>query len=145
MVSVMVIVNKGSNCWYVFALMGYSSYAVKAGVTRHINIVDAYSGEQLFAFLILYKEVGEAFEHMGIGSAIPTEEHLSWTEDTADAIYGHSAMAQNVHIVVPELVLYEEGYGWSYGAQKAQCVGGGVDGQIAHQVSQFVVFAHLIS
>lgn len=93
MVNVMVKVDKRFNDGDVLALTGYGGYAVEAGVASDIDIGDAYVGEELTALLILYEEVGEALEDMGVGPAVPTEEDLVGTEDAADAIYGDATMA----------------------------------------------------
>ena len=125
--------------------MGYGGYAVEAGVACDIDVVDADGGEELFALLVLHEEVGEALEHMSVGSAVPAEEDLVGTEDAADAIDRHATMAQDVNIVVPELVFDEECHGGAHGAQEAQCVGWCVDGQVADEVGELIVFAHLIA
>ena len=50
-----------------------------------------------------------------------------------------------MHVIVPELVLDEESDTGTYGAQETQGIGGGVDGEVADEVSEFVVLAYFVA
>ena len=102
-------------------------HTVEAGVTRYRDIRDANFGQQLAADLVLHKEMGEAVEHTAILAAIPLEEHLVGTEDTADAIDRHVPVLQNVQVVIPELVLDEERHHGTDSPQEAAGIGNRVE------------------
>ena len=82
---------------------------------------------------------------MTVLATIPAEEHLTWTEDAADTIDGNATMAQDVQIVVPELVLNEERHHRTDGTQEATGIGNGVEWQVADDIGTLVVLAHLIA
>ena len=54
-------------------------------------------------------------------------------------------MAQNVKVVVPEFIFYEERHDGMHGTQEASRVAYGVEGQVAHDVCTFIVFSYLIA
>ena len=84
--------------------------AVEAGVARDADVGQPDGGQQLAALLVLHEEVGEALQDAAILTSIPSEEHLSVAEDARHAVGGHAAMLQDVEVVVPELILDEEGH-----------------------------------
>ena len=54
-------------------------------------------------------------------------------------------MAQDVHVVVPELILDEERHHRSDGTQETACVAHRVERQVTHDVGSLVVLTHLIA
>jgi len=119
--------------------------AVEAGVADDGDVGDADLRQQLAALVVLHVEMGEAPEHVGILTTVPAEEDLVGSEDAGDAIDGDAAMAQDVQVVVPELVLDEERHDGSDGAQEAACVADGVEWQVADDVGTGIVLAHLVA
>ena len=89
--------------------------------------------------------MGEAVEHAAILPTIPAEEDLPLAEDAAHAIDGHAPVFQDVQVVVPELVLDEEGHLGPYDAQEAPGIGDGVERQVADDVGSGIVLAHLVA
>ena len=120
-------------------------HTVEAGVTHNGHIVNANGGQQLLADVVLHIEPGEALQHMGVLTTIPAEEHLSGTEDAADAIDGNAPMLQDMQVVVPKLILDEERHHGTDGAQEATGIGDGVKGQVADDVGSLVVLAYLVA
>ena len=68
-------------------------YTVEARIAHHLHSRNTYLGQKLFADVVLHIETGKALQHMTILAAIPAEEDLTWTEDTAYAIDGNPTMA----------------------------------------------------
>ena len=120
-------------------------HTVEAGIANDGDIIDAYRRQQLATHLVLYEEVGETLQHTTVLPTIPSEEHLTRTEDAADAVNGYTTMAQNMQVVVPELVLDEEGHHRTDGTQETACIGNGVERQVADNISTCIVLAHLIA
>ena len=120
-------------------------HAVEAGVAHHLHVGDADVGEQMLTLLVLDKEAGEAFQHVGIVAAIPAEEDLVGAEDARHTVGRYAAVAEYVEIVIPELILDEERHHRSHRAQKAPCVADRVKREIANDVGSLIVFAHLIA
>ena len=89
--------------------------------------------------------MGEAVEHTAILTAIPLEEHLIRTEDARYTIHGHSTVLENMHVVIPELVLDEESHHRTDGTKETTGVGDGVEGQVTDDVGPLVVLTHLIA
>ena len=104
-----VLINKSCHRRYVLTLVGNGGNAVETCVTGDVNVMDADGGKQSLALFILHEEMSEALEYVSVCASVPTEENLIRTEDAADAIDGHTAMAQDVHVVIPKFVLDEEG------------------------------------
>ena len=120
-------------------------HAVETGVAHHGHVMDANGVQQFTADVVLHIEPGEALQHVGILTTIPAEEHLSGTEDAADAVDGNAPVLQDVQVVVPELVLDEERHHGTDGAQEATGIGNGVKGQVADDVGTLIVFAYLVA
>ena len=87
----------------------------------------------------------EASQHRTILIPVPAEEYLPGTEDGTDAIDRHMAMAQDVEVVIPELILNEERLHRPHGTQESACVGEGIDGQVADEISTIIVLSHLVA
>ena len=120
-------------------------HTVEAGVAHDGDVGDANGIQQFAALLVLHIEVRETAQYVGILTTIPAEEYLAGTEDAADAIDWYATMAQDVQVVVPELVLDEEGHDGSYGSEKASGIGDSVQWQVADEICTFVVLAHFIA
>ena len=101
--------------------------------------------EQFPASLVLHEEVREAVEHLCIASAIPLEEDLLRAEDARDAVGRDIAVFQDMKVVVPELVFYEQGADGMNCPEKAPCVARCVKRQIAYDVRTLVVLAHFVA
>ena len=89
--------------------------------------------------------MSETTQHMTVLVAIPLEEDLIGAEDTRHAIHRNTTMTEDVEIVVPELVLYEECHHWAHGTQKATSIANGIEGQIADDVGTAVVLPDFIA
>ena len=87
----------------------------------------------------------KALQHRGILTAIPLEEHLIRAENARHTIDRHMTVFQNMQVVIPELVLDEEGHHRTNGPEEAAGVGNRVEWQIGDDVSPLVVFPHLIT
>ena len=131
--------------WQHLGLLHYLQHTVEAGVARDVYIGDTDAFQQFAAHLVLHEETGEAFQHTPILPTIPAEEHLARTEDAAHAVGGHTAMFQDMEVVVPELILDEERHAGTHQSQEAARVAGGIKRQIADDVGSLVVLAHLIA
>ena len=121
--------------------------AVEAGVASHGDFLlgNAYACEQATALFVLHIEVGDEGETLAIAEVETVEEYLTGTEDAADAIYGHLLLVKAVEVVIPELVLDEIGGFRLDDMYETISVYAGVEGQIAHHIGTFVVFAHFIT
>jgi hypothetical protein len=73
------------------------------------------------------------------------EEDLFRPEYRADAIYRYSTMPQDVQVVIPEFVLYEERLHRSHGTQEPSCVSNSIHWQVTDEVCPFVMLSDLIS
>ena len=89
--------------------------------------------------------MGEALQYVSVLAAIPLEENLILAEDATHAVHRDIAVFQNVQVVVPKLILDEEGHFGAYDAQKSTRIGDGVEGKIADDVGTFIVLAYLIA
>ena len=138
-------IEESGNDRKFLALLLDGEHAVEASVATDSDIMDANLGEQFARALILHEESCEAFQHFAVLSAVPAEENLVGTEDGADAIDRNIAVAQDMEVVIPELILDEERHFRSYGAQESACIVWSVERKIADDVSPLVILSHLIA
>ena len=89
--------------------------------------------------------MGKASQHVPVLKAVPFEENLFLPEYAAYAIYRYSAMAQDVKVIIPELILYEKSLHRAHSAKKTQCICRRIYGQIAHDIGTIIILSHLIS
>ena len=86
----------------------------------------------------------EALQHMAILQSIPLEEHLFGTEYGRHTIHRHPTMAQDMEVVIPELILYEESLHGPHCPQEPASIRHSIDREITHQVSPIIMLPHLI-
>ena len=129
----------------LFSLLLDLEHTVETGVASDGHVVETYLIEELLALLVLYVEMGEAFQYLAVLTTVPAEEYLSVAENAGYAIYGYVTMLQDMQVVVPEFVLDEESHFRTYGTQEAACVGDGVEWQVADNVGSLVILAHLVA
>ena len=120
-------------------------HTVETGISYHIHISDPDAFKQSLAFLILNKETGKALQHTSITPAIPLEEHLILTENTAHTIGRNIAMLQDVKEIRPELILDEESHHRTYKAEETDGIQTGIYWHITDDVCTLIVLAHLIT
>ena len=101
--------------------------------------------QETLALLILHEESGEAPQHPGIALAIPLEEDLILTEDTAHAIGRNVAILEDMQEVRPKLILDEESHHRANQAQESNRIESSVYRHITDDVSPLIVLAHLIA
>ena len=120
-------------------------HAVEACVTRYLNVGDAERGKQTLALVVLDEEACEAFQHPAVRTPVPTEEHLTLTEDAADAVNGHATPLEDVQVVPPKLILYEESHLRMHEVEELARAEIRVQGQVTDDVRALVVLPHLIT
>ena len=120
-------------------------HTVETGISHHIHIRNTDAGEQSLALLILHKEAGKALQDIRIAPAIPLEENLILTEDTAHTICRNVAVLENMKEIRPEFILDEEGHHRTHQAKKTDGIQAGIHRHIADDVSALIILAHLIS
>ena len=126
--------------------LGYLVYAVVSGVAGKGTMVDAVAFQQLPALFVLHEEMLEAKTDLAQEpSAVPFEEVLLRTEDGREDIGVYAALAQGVHVVVPELVLDEKDLVGMDCVEEAAHVARGVHGQVADGLGLCVVLTHLVA
>ena len=130
---------------YLSRLLGNCRHAVETRIARDVHVIDADGCQQFARLLVLYEEMREALEHVAVLSSVPLEEDLIRSEYRAYAIYRYATMSEDMEVVIPEFILYEERLDRSDGTQEFPGIRDRIDGQITHQVSPVVMFPHLVS
>lgn len=120
-------------------------HTVETGIAYHIHSRDADTFEQSLTLLVLHEETGKTLQNICIASAIPLEEHLILTEDTAHAISRNVAMLQDMKEIRPELILDEESHHRTYQSKETDGVQPSIHRHITDDVSSLIVLAHLIT
>ena len=125
--------------------LGDLVHAVESGVAGEGGI-DAVTGEQLEALLVLHEDVAVAEPDLfQEPTAMGSEEVLLRAEDGGEEVGGDLAAAELAEVVVPEFVFDEEGRHGAVGVEQAACVARGVHGEVGDAVGQGVVLAHLVA
>ena len=120
-------------------------HPVEAGVTDNRRMGHANAPQQPYGLLVLHEQVGEAFQHLFIITSVPTEEHLSRTEDGRHAVRRDLTAPQLAQIILPELVLDEERHAGTGQVHETPDVTRCVKRQVTHHVGSLVILPYLVA
>ena len=137
--------DKGLYNGQMFRLLLDLEHPIETGVAGHGHIRDTNLGQQFAALLVLHIEMGETTQHPGITAGIPAEENLVGTEDARHAVDGYISAFQDMQIIVPELILDEEGHHRTHQSQETDGIKWRVKRKITDDVGTLIILAHLVT